>query len=145
MEKDLLQLLKDFGRAYDEVLGTEDTIKLIEALTEFVTNNPDAVLQLQTEIHDNNAFFARLLTREGVDEAPRRIALFPSLTRSKTRCSYSSKKPVYEEFNRRRALASQVDKKTVANVGKVLVAMPSIYYCDPAPASVWPKMNMIKS
>ncbi|MPR37114.1 hypothetical protein [Salmonirosea aquatica] len=76
MEKDLLQLLKDFGRAYDEVLGTEDTIKLIEALTEFVTNNPDAVLQLQTEIHDNNAFFARLLTREGVDEARAAIALF---------------------------------------------------------------------
>lgn len=68
MPKDAKTILLAFAKAYEEVLGTDDFLALMERLTEFAKTETGAVLELQKEVNQNPQLFSDLLTEKSISE-----------------------------------------------------------------------------
>jgi hypothetical protein len=65
---DALQLVKDFAKATDEAIGTDNTTALLVALTNFAKECPDTMQEIVLLVEQNPQVFDKLLTRQGVME-----------------------------------------------------------------------------
>lgn len=70
---DLLQVVKDFAKATDAAIGTENTTTMLLALTKFAQECPETMQELAQLVEDNPKVFADLLTPKGVAEAKQLI------------------------------------------------------------------------
>lgn len=68
MQKDPKQILVEFATTYEEALGTDDFVSLMERLTEFAKTEKGAVIELQTEVNKNPQLFSDLLTEKSISE-----------------------------------------------------------------------------
>lgn len=65
---DALQLVKDFAKATDEAIGTDNTTAFLTAMTSFAKECPDTMQEIVVLVEQNPQVFDKLLTRQGVME-----------------------------------------------------------------------------
>jgi hypothetical protein len=67
--------LFDFGAAFEQAIGTENSSVMIQALTKFATDCPETVQKLADLVEDQPQVFSKLLTPAGVLEAEQMIEM----------------------------------------------------------------------